>query len=331
MRPQIAAFFGDPAWIDRVYGPGEKAALFAACRFVEPVINLANFDQHARQLKDVEVVFSTWGMPCLGDGHLDRMPSLRAVFFAAGSVRYFAKPLLDRDILVISAWRANSIPTAEFAFAQILLSMKGGFRNQREYHGPEAMHLAFRGPGNYDESVALLGLGAIGTRVAKFLGMLHVTVLAYDPYLSIERAADLNVERVSLEEAFARAFVVSNHIPHLPETERLLTRELFASMRPNATFINTARGIIVDEAGMIDVLRDRPDLQALLDVTHPEPPVPNSPLFSLPNVCLTSHIAGAINNEVHRLSQTCVREFKAWQKGLPLEHAVTREIAATMA
>lgn len=326
-----AAFFGDPVWIDRVYSPQTKERLHAQCRIIEPVIDLKNFDVHAGLVQEVEVIFSTWGMPRLEEHHLDRMPALRAVFFAAGSVRHFAEPLLKRNILLVSAWRANAIPTSEFAFAQILLAMKGCFRNQREYRNSESFHTAFRGPGNYDEFIALLGVGAVGSRVAELLKMLDVRVLAYDPYLSKERAAVLGVEPVTLEEAFARAFVISNHIPSLLETEGILTSELFASMRPNATFVNTARGAIVDEPGMIAVLKKRPDLQAVLDVTNPEPPKNDSPLFTMPNVFLTAHMAGAINNEVSRLGRACAHEFLAWENGRHLEHAITAEKVACMA
>jgi phosphoglycerate dehydrogenase-like enzyme len=328
---KIAAFFGDPIQIDRVYGPKEQTDLRKDCCFIEPVINRQNFDAHLEALSRVEVIFSTWTMPRLERHHLDRMPALRAVFFAAGSVKYFAEPLLKRDILVVSASKVNAIPTSEFAFAQIILSMKGGFRNQREYRSPEDFHTAFRGPGNCDESVALLGMGSIGSRVAELLKMLNVKVLAYDPHLSEERAAALGVEQVILQDAFSRALVVSNHIPHLPETEGILTAELFASMRANATFINTARGCIIDEPGMISILAKRPDVQALLDVTYPEPPQRDSLLFTLPNVYLTGHIAGAINNETRMLARACIREFQAWKDGLPLKHSVTLEGLALMA
>lgn len=328
---KIAAFFGCPSKIDGAYGPAEKQELQRHCEFVAPIVGLDDFDSRRSSLEQVEVIFSTWTMPRLEARHLDRMPALKAVFFAAGSVRHFAGPLLDRNIVIVSAWRANAIPTAEFAFGQILLSMKGCFRNQREYRTPDKINSSYRGPGNYQETVALLGVGAVGSRVAELLKLLDVSVLACDPFLSFERAEMLGVERVSLEDAFSRAFVVSNHMPLLPETEGILTARLFASMRRDATFINTARGVIVDEPGMISVLLNRPDLQALLDVSAPEPPDEDSPLFSMPNVFLTGHMAGAANNEVRRLGWCCVQEFLAWQRGQRPEHAVTPELFASMA
>lgn len=105
----------------------------------------------------------------------------------------------------------------------------------------------------------------------------------------------------------------------------------FAAMKPRATFINTARGAVVREAEMIGVLARRPDLHAVLDVTEPEPPVPESPLYRLPNVTLTPHIAGTCEAESPRLGRAMVDEFHRWRRGEALRHRVTAEQAARLA
>jgi len=84
-------------------------------------------------------------------------------------------------------------------------------------------------------------------------------------------------------------------------------------------------------AEMIDVLTRRPDLTALLDVTHPEPPKPDSPLYSLPNVQISTHIAGSMNNELVRMADYCIEEFERWQAGEPMRYRVTLEMLETMA
>ena len=89
--------------VDRVYAEGRWEALCANVALYPHVVGIENFDRHAESLRDVEVAFSTWGMPELVDAHLDRMPSLRALFYAAGSVQSFARPFLARDIAVVSA------------------------------------------------------------------------------------------------------------------------------------------------------------------------------------------------------------------------------------
>ena len=123
---------------------------------------------------------------------------------------------------------------------------------------------------------------------------------------------------------------MSNHIPDLPSTRGVLTGELFGAMREGATFINTGRGAQVVEADLIAVLEARPDLTALLDVTLPEPPAPDSKLWSLANVVISPHIGGTIGDEVIRLADCAIEEFERWQAGQPLRYQVTREVLATM-
>lgn len=318
-----AAFFcepdasGRPAMIEHVYRWGRKEQLEALTTMYPEVIHTGNLEQHLPALQTLRVIFSTWGMPLLPPAVLDRLPALEAVFYAAGSVKAFARPLLERGILVVSAWGANAVPVAEFTLAQILLACKGYFLNTRQCRSPEMRRSGqcFCGPGIYDVNVALIGAGQVARHLIRLLRAFRVNILVVDPYLSEEEAVELGVRRVSLEEAFCQAFVVSNHLPNLPETRGMLTERLFRLLPYGATFINTGRGAQVVESDLVVVLRERPDLTALLDVTDPEPPLPDSPLYTLPNVHLTSHIAGSINNEVVRLADAVIEAFKIWQSG----------------
>ena len=137
-RKPKAAFFGnDNPSLDRVYGGGRREMVAQRVELFSETVTSETFEQHADRLQDVEAIFSTWGMPGLETAQIARMKSLKAVFYAAGSVQYFARPLLDCGVKVISAWAANAIPVAEFSLAQILLSTKGYFRNMRECKSPE--------------------------------------------------------------------------------------------------------------------------------------------------------------------------------------------------
>ncbi|MBW8889615.1 MAG: hydroxyacid dehydrogenase [Fibrobacteres bacterium] len=332
--PIPAALCGNHAWqLDRVYGRGRKAELAAETLLFPEYVTTADFPRQAQSLGGVQVAFSTWGMNEELARMLAGLPDLKAFFYAAGSVRAFAKPLLDRGIMVVSAWAANAVPVSQFALAQILLSLKGYFRNAREARKPahRGRLLETDAPGVMGETVALLGCGMVGKAVAGLLRPFRVDVLAYDPYLSEGDVAILGVRPAGLEECFAKAYVVSNHLPDLPATRGLLARPLFASMRTGATFINTGRGATVDEAGLASVLAARPDLTALLDVTDPEPPPADSPWHALENANLTSHIAGSNGNEVVRMADYCLEEFRAWRAGRPLRFRVTREMLAKMA
>ncbi len=325
------AFFGRNKIIDEVYARGRRAQIAERTDLYPHVIDLENFHEHAPHLRDLEAIFTSWLMPALQSEQLDLLPSLKAVFYAAGTVKKFARPFLERGITVVSAWQANAIPVAEFTSAQVVLAMKGYFRNAREYTSPSYMEAGgFQGPGNYGGTVALLGAGAIGRRVIEYLKPYHLRIVVFDPFLGEARAAELGVTKVSLEEAFEQGFVVSNHLANTPETRKMLHGGLFAKMRPSATFINTGRGATVDEPGLIEVLRARPDLTALLDVAWPEPPVEDSPFFTLPNVHLTTHIAGSANDETVRMADYCLEEFDAWTSGRPLRYVVSLEMLERM-
>lgn len=120
-------------------------------------------------------------------------------------------------------------------------------------------------------------------------------VVAHDPYVTEQEASRLGVELMTLARLFREADVVSLHTPWLPGTEGLIRGSHLASIKRGAAFVNTS-GAVVMEAEMIAVLKDRPDLTAVLDVTHPEPPEPDSPLYDLPNVVLTPHPAPRVTS-----------------------------------
>jgi phosphoglycerate dehydrogenase-like enzyme len=283
-------------------------------------------------LQDVDIILSGWGCPRLTEEFLAHAPRLKAVFYGAGSIRYFVtEAFWNRGILVTTAYEANDIPVVEFTLAQILLSLKGYWQHVHAYRqtgtwwGPRAE------AGGYGSTVGLISLGMIGRMVADQLKRFGVHVLAYDPFVTQETARSLNVELCGLDEIFPRSDVVSLHTPWLPETERMITGEHFASMKKGATFINTARGAIVREDEMAAALKERPDLVALLDVTYPEPPEPGSPLLQLPNVVITPHLAGPNDAECRRNGQWMVAELQRYVNGESLRFAVTREKAAIMA
>jgi phosphoglycerate dehydrogenase-like enzyme len=315
-----------------VYDAGRRETLAALTDLYPHVITAKNFAVHAAALRDVEVIFATWGMIPFTDAHFAAMPALRAVFYAAGNVKSFATPLVERDIVLVSAWAINAIPTAQLVLSQILLTCRGYFRAARQYAATRdlAAAKAFKRVGAEGEAIGLIGMGWIARRLTRYLHDFGLRVLASDPYLSPEGARELGVEKVELPELFARSFVVSNHVPDLPSTRQLLGAALFERLRDGATFINSGRGAQVVEADLARVLAARPDLTALLDVTFPEPPPPDSPLWTLPNVVMSPHIGGTIGDEVGRLADCVIQEFTAWREGRPLRYQVTREILSTM-
>jgi len=330
-----AAFIlGTSAFAD-IYGEESLSSIAPAGRLIAaPCTALEVLALTPPWLGETEVLFTGWDAPRLDAKLLARMPRLRAVFYGAGSIRPITSDALwDRGIVVTSAASLNAQPVVEFTVGAILLSFKRVWHHARLVRA-ERGYAALRAlpvPTGWGATIGLVSLGLIGRRVAEQLRAYDVRVLAHDPMLTAEQCAELGVEAVSLAELFGRSDIVSLHTPLLPETLGLVDAALLARLRPGATLINTARGGLIREPDLVAMLAARPDVQAILDVTDPEPPRRDSPLYDLPNVFLTPHIAGSIGAECRRMGRAMVEEFHRYARGEPLRHAVTREQLARMA
>jgi len=331
-RPK-ALWLLDAQALPLVYGPVERADLHQLVDFVAPPQSAATWHSVGPALGEVELIFTGWGAPLMDDAFLAHFPRLRAIFHAAGTVKFFVTDAVwARGIRVTTAADANALPVAEFAFAQIVLALKHAWQGHRRM----TRERGFRRddgaiPSTAGSTVGLISLSRTGRLVAERLSRLDLRLLAYDPTWSPARAAEFGVALCPLEDLFAQAHVVSCHAPLLPATQGLLRGAHFARMQPGATFINTARGAIVHEPELLAVLRQRPDLFALLDVTDPEPPPPDSPLYEQPNVVLTPHLAGSMGRECLLLGRQMVAEARRWLAGHSLQHAISPEQLPTLA
>jgi phosphoglycerate dehydrogenase-like enzyme len=274
-------------------------------------------------LADVDVLLTGWGCPSITPEVLAAAPKLKAIIHAAGSVKGFVDPAaFERGIQVTSAVVANALPVAEFTVATIVLSGKRAFRLGAEYklskHRPDPSAV----PGSYGSTVGLLGASRIGRMVAERLRAFDLEVLISDPYLTTTEAAELGAELVELDDLFTRSDILSVHAPLLPETVGLVNARLLGLLKDGSVLINTARGRIVDAAALEhECVAGRID--AVLDVTDPEPLPADSPLLDLPNVFLTPHLAGAVGNEVARLGELAVSELERFAAGAPLHHVIS--------
>jgi phosphoglycerate dehydrogenase-like enzyme len=292
----------------------------------------ADWPAARERLAGVEVLVGSWGIPVLDGEILDAMPRLRFVLYGAGSVRGFVTDeFWQRDILLSSAAGANAGPTATFAEAMIILALKQTWFYLRRGVADWAYLNETASSGVHDATVGLIGLSRVGRLVAKGLQRHELTILAHDPTLTAGEAARLGVELVELPELFERCDVVSLHAPLLPQTTGLVGAEHLRRMKQHATFVNTARGAIVREAELVAVLKERPDLTALLDVTDPEPAPADSPLRRLPNAILTPHLAGARHREIALVGRVVQEELDRYLAGEPLRCALDRGQVAVMA
>ncbi|TVR45327.1 MAG: glycerate dehydrogenase [Puniceicoccaceae bacterium] len=317
---------------EMVYGPEELAALRVLVDLAAPPLSPAEARDQPDLLKQAEILLSTWGAPRLDEAFLEAAPRLKLFLYGAGTIRGFmTEAAWDRGLIVCSAAALNAVPVAEYTLAALLLGLKRAWSEAARIRAARAYGEKDPIPGNYGTTIGLVSYGAIARLVRQHLRPFDHRVVVYDPFLSDDAAAAEDVERVSLEELFQISDAVSIHTPWLKETEGLISEALIRSMKAGATLINTSRGAVVNEPGLGRVLAERPDLQAILDVTHPEPPAPDSPLFTLPNVFLTPHLAGSVGPECRRMGRAMIDELRRYLTGEPLRHQVTREQAAVMA
>lgn len=217
----------------------------------------------------------------------------------------------ERGILVINTPDAPTESTAEHTVALLLSLAKRVVDGDRWLRG--ARNGAWITPGLElrDRTLGVVGLGRIGRRVAEICGQgLRMRVLAYDPYISGETARSLGAEAVrDLDELLRTADVVTLHVPVTDQTRGLIDERALRLMRPGSVLVNAGRGYLVDEAALVRVLQDGHLAGAALDVFLTEPPPPDNPLLSLPNVVVTPHIASMTDGGIRAMGEGVVEQL----------------------
>jgi len=310
--------------LGEVYPPQVRRQVDELVDVIAPFQASNIVDRDPRLLSDVEIIMSGWGAPKLDRNFLAAAPKLKAFFYAGGATEsILSEAVWARNIIVCSGIHANSIPVAEFTFAQIILSLKNVHPAARAMKEHRAKTYRLDGvQGAYGSRVGLIGLGRVSRLLIGLLQHIDVRVGAYDPGVSSEEFARLGLDQMSLEVVFRSSDVVSLHAPVLETTKGMITGALLESMKSGATFINTARGVLVRDDELIQALCKREDLFAILDVTWPEPPGSSNPLWTLPNVLLTPHIAGSQGRERYRVGQCMVADLRNFLQGSPLRYEV---------
>jgi D-3-phosphoglycerate dehydrogenase len=224
---------------------------------------------------------------------IDAASRLRVIARAGTGVDNVDVPAASaRGIVVMNAPGANSISVAELAMGLILsmarhvpaadAAMKQGKWEKKKFLGEEVR----------DKTLGLAGLGRIGQEVARRAAAFGMRVIAHDPFISEQVAADLGVELVSLDDLFARADYVSLHMPSNDKTRHIVNAERLRRAKKGVRIINTARGDLIDEKALADAIETGQVGGAALDVFEKEPTV-DQRLQMLPQVVATPHIAAS--------------------------------------
>ncbi len=175
-------------------------------------------------------------------------------------------------------------------------------------------------------TVGILGCGRIGSLVYLKLKSFGFRFLICDPYLSEERVRELGVERVDHETLFKESDFLTIHTPLTHETRHIVNKDTLALMKPTAYVINTARGPMVDSEALAEALRKGVIAGAGIDVYEREPPPPDHPLFSAPNVILTPHLAWYSEDAAWRIRELILLEIQRFLEGKPPRYVAKRDV-----
>ncbi len=233
----------------------------------------------------------------IDDDLLARAPRLRVVAnMAVGYDNIDVPAATRRRIVVTNTPEVLTETTADFAFALLMAAarrMVEADRFAREGKWKTWGPLLLAGQDIHHATLGLVGLGRIGSAVARRAKGFEIRVIYYDPIRRKDLEESLGIEYHEMNEVLREADFVSVHVPLMPETHHLIGAKQFRMMKRTAVFVNAARGPIVDQSALVEALRTRTIYAAGIDVFEQEPVSPDDPLLKLDNVVVAPHIASA--------------------------------------
>jgi len=283
-----------------------------------------------QELSGVDVCLTGWGHPRFDEAVLSGADRLRLVAHTGGSVASLAShALYQRGVRVISGNEvyARSVAESVIAYALTVLRDIPGYLSEMRESGWRPDN--FKNEGLLDQTVGLVGFGAIARYTAAMLRAFDAKIKVFSRHMSAAEAAELGVETASLEEIMSSCRIISVHSAATPATRCQISRELLQKISPGAVFINTARGSVVDEEALAQELRTG-RFRAILDVYGQEPLPMDSPLRGLPGVYLMPHMGGPTIDQRRRVTERLIQDIRALLDGAPLSMEITEEAAVRM-
>ncbi|MFI7064333.1 hydroxyacid dehydrogenase [Kribbella sp. NPDC050124] len=238
-----------------------------------------------------DVLLTSWGTP-----HLDKElwadgNGPKVVAHAAGSVKNLIDPVvLEQGVAVFSAGPRIAWSVGEYCLAAMLTLARRLPRFNHAVRQGGWKQTEFRGHELAGAKVGIIGASSTARALITLLKPFGCDLVVYDPYLTAERAEQLGVRTASLDEAAQSPFLTI-HVPNVPETKGMITRDLIERLPDGAVVVNSSRGPAIDQQALLDHVLDG-RLYAALDVFDPEPPSFDSTILEAPNLLLSPHIAG---------------------------------------
>lgn len=289
-------------------------------------------DQVRELLRDAQVVVTGWGTPKLTGELLADNDSLRLIVHTGGSVADLVdEGTYAKGIRVLCGNDMFAESVAEGTIGYMLSALRripddvftlrnGGWKNGVVTRGL------------LGKQIGILGVGAIARHLMRMLQPFHCSFLVWDANYTVdpEYLASVNAKQVSLEEVLSSCSIISLHASLTPKSRGMLGRREFEMMQPGTVFINSARGAIIRQKEMAEVLRDRPELFAVLDVFEVEPLPADDLLRTLDNVYLIPHRGGPTVDYREQIGAAVVEDIANWINGKELAHEIGVSAAMRM-
>jgi len=228
----------------------------------------------------------------------------------------------QRGIIVLNAPEGNTIAATEHTMAMMLALARNIPQAHATMKAGEWQRSKFMGVEMRGKTLGIMGLGRIGTGVAKRALAMEMNVIAYDPFVSEDRAKALDIQLATTEEIFATADFITFHLPLTAETRNLVNKDVLAKVKKGVRIINCARGGVIDEAALAEALSDGTVAGAALDVFSKEPLGADSPLLALDNIVLTPHLGASTAEAQVGVAIDVSKGILAALKGEPVTTAV---------
>jgi len=324
----------------RVFRPGKYEEM---CALFDVTANngLGNWssEEVAGRAGGMDAIVTGWGAPPMIAQVFEAAPDLQIIAHSAGSVHALIPDaiaeqfILPRGITVFSANGAIAANVAESAVGMLLMAMRHWVHFSNYIHDTphwRSSFYDFNGSFLLGSTVGVVSASKVGRWVIRLLQPWECEILVYDPYLSDEDAAEMGVDKVELNELFARSDHVTVHAPSLPATEKMIGEEQLALLRDGATLVNTSRGSVIDHDVLFRHAQAR-RIHVCLDVTTPEPLEPTSRFRQLDNVIITPHVSGSGYYGYHLIGDMTVQALVDCFAGNPVDGAVPMDRFETIA
>ena len=287
-------------------------------------------DEVVELAKDADVLITCWRTCKYYKEHILKMPNLKLIAHLAGSVA----PVVDQSVYetnvkVISGNDVFAKSVAEGCLCYTLAALR------RLEHYMDVMRTGgfketvFYNRGLFGKKLGIVGFGAIARHFLNLVRWFDLEVLIYSSHLSDEEAAKYGGRTASLEEIFSECDVISIHASNTPKTRGMITRELMERLKPDALLVNTARGAVIDEPAMFEMLLAG-KFYAALDVYAEEPPAPDAPIRQCKNALLMPHMGGPTMDMRSIVALEVAKDIARLSKGEALQYEITADAAARM-